>query len=81
MTKEKQVIDLIELKEKVIKNATDKVISEVFIVRDDSRGRIIELQSGSLSMGDLSEIGWTSWNNFFKKDEGNGETTHPTGVS
>ncbi len=71
MEEEKQKkaeIDLEELKKNAIKEAVDKIISEVLIVSDKSTGRTIELQSGGKTMEELNEIGWIVWNSYFPQN-------------
>jgi len=47
--------------------------SEVFVVRDENSGRMLELQSNTFNAEQLANLGLGCWNNFFQ----NSKTKNP----
>ena len=68
-----------ELQKEISKYVAERVINEVLIIRDDSRGKYLELQSGTLGMRELNEMGWLQWQTFFDFDP-NSKKRIPVGV-
>ncbi len=67
MEKEKIKIDVDELKEDLRKDVANKLISELVLLKDEAKGWVIEIQSGSCSQEELFTLAWNYSQNFFNR--------------